>query len=153
MEQRKTGVLPITDPPMTRFNISLQDGVEMVLWAIEHVWGGEVLVPKIPFYHITDVALAIDADCDHKIIGLRPGEKVHEEMITSSDSFNVVDIGRYYAILPAGGHYSIEEYCEKTGAQAVTSGFSYDRSSNEQFLSAVKLRCLVQTQMGQTGTL
>jgi UDP-N-acetylglucosamine 4,6-dehydratase (inverting) len=153
LEQRKSGILPITDPAMTRFNISLQAGVEMVLWAIEHASGGEVLVPKIPSYHITDVALAIDADCDHKTIGLRPGEKIHEEMITSSDSFNTVDMGRYYAILPAGGHSSIEEYCEKTGAQAVIPGFCYNSGINEQFLSMVKLRCLVQTQMGQAGTL
>ena len=76
LEQRKSGILPITDPAMTRFNISLQEGVEMVLWAIEHAWGGEILVPKIPSYHITDVALAIDSDCEHKIIGLRPGEKI-----------------------------------------------------------------------------
>lgn len=148
LEQCKTGVLPITDPAMTRFNISLQEGVEMVLWAVEHAWGGEVLVPKIPSYHITDVALAIDADCEQKIIGLRPGEKIHEEMITSSDSFNTVDMGRYYAILPAGGHYSIEEYCAKTGAQAVTPGFCYNSGSNEQFLTVDDLRALVQTHLG-----
>jgi UDP-N-acetylglucosamine 4,6-dehydratase len=147
LEQRKTGVLPITDPAMTRFNISLQEGVEMVLWAIEHAWGGEVLVPKIPSYNITDVALAIDSDCEHKIIGLRPGEKIHEEMITASDSFNTVDMGRYYAILPSGGHYSIEEYCTKTGAQTVVPGFCYNSGSNEQFLSVDELRCLVQTHL------
>jgi UDP-N-acetylglucosamine 4,6-dehydratase (inverting) len=148
MEQRKTGVLPITDPAMTRFNISLQEGVDMVLWAIEHAWGGEVLVPKIPSYHITDVALAIDAQCEQKIIGLRPGEKIHEEMITTSDSFNTVDLGKYYAILPSGGHYSIEDYCSKTGAQAVAAGFCYNSGSNEQFLTVDDLRTLVQTQMG-----
>jgi UDP-N-acetylglucosamine 4,6-dehydratase (inverting) len=148
LEQRKTGVLPITDPDMTRFNISLQEGVEMVLWAVEHAWGGEVLVPKIPSYHITDVALAIDGDCEQKIIGLRPGEKIHEEMITSSDSFNTVDMGRYYAILPAGGHYSIAEYCAKTGAQAVTPGFCYNSGSNEQFLTVDDLRALVQAHLG-----
>jgi len=147
LEQRKTGVLPITDPAMTRFNISLQEGVDMVLWAIEHAWGGEVLVPKIPSYHITDVASAIDADCEQKIIGLRPGEKIHEEMITSSDSVNTVDMGRYYAILPAGGRYSIEEYCVKTGAQAVAPGFCYNSGSNGQFLTVDDLRALVRTHL------
>jgi len=147
LEQRKTGVLPITDPAMTRFNISLQEGVEMVLWTIEHAWGGEILVPKIPSYRITDVALAIDSDCEHKIIGLRPGEKIHEEMITSSDSFNTVDMGQYYAILPTGGHYSIEEYCAKNGAQSVIPGFCYNSGSNEQFLTVDELRCLVQTHL------
>jgi FlaA1/EpsC-like NDP-sugar epimerase len=107
-----------------------------------------VLVPKIPSYHITDVALAIDESCEQKIIGLRPGEKIHEEMITASDSFNTVDMGRYYAILPAGGHYSIEEYCAKTGAQAVTPGFCYNSGSNEQFLTVDDLRALVQTHLG-----
>ncbi len=146
MEQRKTGILPITDPAMTRFNISLQDGVNMVLWALENAWGGEVLVPKIPSYHITDVATAIAPECEQKIIGLRAGEKIHEEMITASDSFNTVDLGFYYAILPAGGHYSIESYCAKTGAQAVVPGFSYNSGSNEHFLTVDELCDLVQTQ-------
>ncbi|MDI1231802.1 MAG: UDP-N-acetylglucosamine 4,6-dehydratase (inverting) [Methylobacter sp.] len=147
LEQCKTGVLPITDPAMTRFNISLQDGVNMVLWALENAWGGEVLVPKIPSYHITDVATAIAPECEQKIIGLRAGEKIHEEMITASDSFNTVDLGVYYAILPAGGHYSIEDYCAKTGAQIVTPGFCYNSGSNEQFLTVDELRDLVQKQL------
>jgi len=117
-----------------------------VLWALENAWGGEVLVPKIPSYHITDVATAIAPECEQKIIGLRAGEKIHEEMITASDSFNTVDLGVYYAILPAGGHYSIESYCAKTGAQAVVPGFSYNSGSNEHFLTVDELRDLVQTQ-------
>ena len=95
MERRKTGVLPITDPTMTRFNISLEDGVEMVMWALENARGGEIFVPKIPSYRITDVAKAIGPDCEQPIVGIRPGEKIHEEMITQSDSFNTVDLGRY----------------------------------------------------------
>ncbi|MDP3876919.1 MAG: UDP-N-acetylglucosamine 4,6-dehydratase (inverting) [Methylobacter sp.] len=149
IEQRKTGILPITDPAMTRFNISLQDGVNMVLWALENAWGGEVLVPKIPSYHITDVAMAIAPECEQKIIGLRAGEKIHEEMITDSDSFNTVDLGVYYAILPAGGRYSIESYCAKTGAQAVAPGFSYNSGSNEHFLTVDELRDLVQNKQAQ----
>ena len=91
---------------MTRFNISLQEGVDMVLWALENAHGGEILVPKIPSYRITDVAQAIGPDCEHPVVGIRPGEKIHEEMITASDSFNTVDLGRYFAILPMAAKYS-----------------------------------------------
>ena len=145
LEKRSSGVLPITDPAMTRFNISLQEGVDMVLWSLENAWGGEILVPKIPSYRITDVANAIGPECTHPVIGVRPGEKIHEEMITSSDSFNTVDLGRYYAILPSGGGYSIVDYCAKTGAKPVKPGFSYDSGSNAQFLTVDELRKLIQT--------
>jgi UDP-N-acetylglucosamine 4,6-dehydratase (inverting) len=144
LEQRKTGVLPITDPAMTRFNISLQEGVDMVLWAVENAWGGEVLVPKIPSYRITDVATAIDSECEQRIVGLRAGEKIHEEMITVSDSVNTVDLGRYYAILPAGAYYNMQDYCKKTGAQEVAQGFYYNSGSNERFLTVDELRLLIQ---------
>jgi FlaA1/EpsC-like NDP-sugar epimerase len=146
LEKRSSGVLPITDPAMTRFNISLQEGVDMVLWSLENAWGGEVLVPKIPSYRITDVAEAIGPECEHPVIGVRPGEKIHEEMITASDSFNTVDMGRYYAILPSGGAYSIADYCAKTGAKPVESGFSYNSGSNSQFLTVDELRDLIKTE-------
>ena len=93
LNRRASGVLPITEPTMTRFNISLADGVKMVLHAMEHSWGGELYVPKIPSYRITDVAEAIGPECEHPVIGIRPGEKIHEEMITSSDSFTTYDLG------------------------------------------------------------
>lgn len=124
LNKRKSGVLPITDSDMTRFNISLQEGVDMVLWSIENAWGGEVLVPKIPSYRVVDVAQAVGPECEHPVIGIRPGEKIHEEMITASDSFNTVDLGSYYAILPMGGRYSAEDYCEQAGAKRVEHGFS-----------------------------
>ncbi len=139
----KTGVLPITDPTMTRFNISLQEGVDMVLWAIRNAWGGEVLVPKIPSYRITDVAEAIGPKCQHPVIGIRPGEKIHEEMITSSDSTHTVDFGEYYAILPMGGQYTIEEYCKSNNAKMVPPGFSYNSGSNPDFLNVGELRDLI----------
>lgn len=141
--KRASGELPITDPAMTRFNISLQEGVDMVLWSIENAWGGEVLVPKIPSYRVVDVATAIAPECKQTIIGVRPGEKIHEEMITVSDSLNTVDMGRYYAILSSSGHYSIEEYCEKTEAKRVQPGFSYDSGSNPDFLTVGQLRKLI----------
>jgi UDP-N-acetylglucosamine 4,6-dehydratase (inverting) len=142
-ERRKTGVLPITDPAMTRFNISLQDGVDMVLWALEHAQGGEIFVPKIPSYRITDVAKAIGPDCEHPVIGIRPGEKIHEEMITSSDSFNTVDLGRYFAILPTAGAHSVESYCAAHGSQPVPPGYAYNSGNNTDFLTVDQLRKLI----------
>jgi UDP-N-acetylglucosamine 4,6-dehydratase/5-epimerase len=145
--KKHTGVLPITDPSMTRFNISLQEGVDMVLWSIESAWGGEIFVPKIPSYRVVDVATAIDPRCEHRIVGVRPGEKIHEEMITSSDSFNTVDMGRYFAILPSGGQYSLEAYCRETGAKPVEPGFSYNSGSNTEFLNVEQLRQLMDREL------
>jgi FlaA1/EpsC-like NDP-sugar epimerase len=136
-------VLPITDEKMTRFNISLQDGVDMVLWSIENNSGGEILVPKIPSYRITDVAAAVAPECRQDIVGVRPGEKIHEEMITASDSPNTVDLGPYYAILPSGGPISIDDYCRSTGARRVEPGFSYDSGTNADFLDVAQLRALI----------
>jgi UDP-N-acetylglucosamine 4,6-dehydratase/5-epimerase len=147
LERRKTGELPITDPAMTRFNISLQEGVDMVLWSLEHAWGGEILVPKIPSYRITDIAQAIGPECKHPVVGVRPGEKIHEEMITASDSFNTVDLGRYYAILPTGAEYSILEYCERMNARPVEAGFSYNSGSNTEFLTVEQLREMIRTHL------
>ena len=143
LEKRSSGVLPITDERMTRFNISLQEGVDMVLWAINGAWGGEILVPKIPSYRITDVATAVDPTCRQELVGIRPGEKIHEEMITSSDSFNTVDIGDYFAILPSGGNYSLNEYCVRTGAKQVKPGFAYSSDNNPHFLSIEQLQKLI----------
>ena len=148
MERAKTGVLPITDPAMTRFNITLQEGVDMVLWALENALGGEIFVPKIPSYRITDVATAIGPDCRQEIIGVRPGEKIHEEMITSSDSFNTVELGRYYAILPSAGEHSVESYCSERGARPVPMGYAYNSGSNPDFLSVPQLRELIAQHIG-----
>jgi UDP-N-acetylglucosamine 4,6-dehydratase len=142
-QRRASGVLPITDPQMTRFNISLQDGVDMVLWSIANAWGGEILVPKIPSYRITDVASAVAPDCRQTVVGIRPGEKLHEEMITASDSPNTVDLGPYFAILPSGAEFTIDDYCARTGARRVAPGFSYDSGNNTDFLSVPQLRDLI----------
>lgn len=138
--------LPITDDKMTRFNISLEDGCEMVFYAIEKAWGGEIFVPKIPSYRIPDVATAIAPEMEQKIVGIRPGEKLHEEMITSSDSFNTVDIGKYYAILPQESpysKYSIEEYKKAFNGKSVPQGFSYDSGNNTEWETVESLRELV----------
>ena len=143
LSRRESGVLPITDERMTRFNISLQDGVDMVLWAIDNGLGGEVFVPKIPSYRITDVASAIGPECRQEFVGIRPGEKIHEEMITVSDSFNTVDLGPYFAILPSAGIYSVDEYCSGGRATRVKSGFAYSSGSNSKFLTIEELRELI----------
>ena len=143
LEKRSSGVLPITDPQMTRFNISIQEGVEMVLWTLANGWGGEVFVPKIPSYRIIDVAEAIGPECKQINVGVRPGEKIHEEMITESDSFNTVELDSYYAILPSGGNFTIEDYCMKTGARRVPQGFHYSSGTNNHFLTVEELRHLI----------
>ena len=143
LEKAKTGVLPITDPSMTRFNISLSEGVAMVLWALESALGGELFVPKIPSYRITDVAEAIGPTCEKPITGIRPGEKIHEEMITASDSFTTIDLGAYYAILPSDGRV-LQRYQEAgISSTAVPTGFAYDSGSNPEFLSVQQLRKLI----------
>ena len=143
LEKAKSGVLPITDPAMTRFNISLQEGVQMVLWSLENSLGGELLVPKIPSYRIVDVAQAIGPGCEKPVVGIRPGEKIHEEMITASDSFSTVDLGDYYAILPSDG--SVQKMYERAGRlfEAVPQGFAYDSGSNPEFLSVEQIRELI----------
>ena len=143
LKRKESGVLPITDPTMTRFNISLADGVKMVLHALEHAWGGELFVPKIPSYRITDLAQAIGPDCEHPVIGIRPGEKIHEEMITSSDSFTTYDLGPYYVILPQVPNWKLDAYIKKFDAKLVPTGFNYTSGANEEFLSVEELSSLI----------
>ncbi|MFP4077229.1 MAG: UDP-N-acetylglucosamine 4,6-dehydratase (inverting), partial [Halochromatium sp.] len=150
LERRHTGVLPITDPAMTRFNISLQEGVEMVRWALNNARGGELFVPKIPSYRITDVAKAIGPDCEHPVIGIRAGEKIHEEMITASDSFHTIDLGRYFAILPMTGPNSPERYSQAYGGHPVPEGFAYNSGTNPDFLSVEQLRALIREHLDPT---
>jgi UDP-N-acetylglucosamine 4,6-dehydratase (inverting) len=147
MERKKTGVLPITDPNMTRFNISLQEGADLVLHAMEHAWGGEIFVPKIPSYKLTDVAKAIGPECKVDIVGIRPGEKVHEEMITESDSFSTYDLGKYYAILPQVPAFKIDEYIKHFNAKKVQEGFKYNSGQNTEWVNAEQLRELIKTHL------
>jgi UDP-N-acetylglucosamine 4,6-dehydratase (inverting) len=143
LDRVKTGVLPITDPLMTRFSISLDEGVTLVLCALENARGGEILVPKIPSFRITDLAEAIAPSKEPKIVGIRPGEKIHEEMVTASDSFSTVDLGPYYAILAPGDIALQERYVAATGATLVERGFTYSSGSNERFLTVEELRALI----------
>ena len=142
-KKKQNNSLPITDPNMTRFNISLQGGVSMVMHALEHAWGGELFVPKIPSYKIMDVAEAIGPKCSKPIVGIRPGEKVHEEMITTSDSFYTYDLGKYYAILPATHKWDLDEYLSTFKAKKVPLGFSYNSGENKEWETVESLRALI----------
>lgn len=143
MDKRHEGVLPITDASMTRFNISLQGGVEMVLHALETAWGGELFVPKIPSYRILDVAKAIGPNCEYREVGIRPGEKIHEEMITASDSFSTYDLGKYYVILPQVTNWNLDDYKKEFNAKLVPQGFSYTSNENSEWETVESLRSLI----------
>jgi len=143
LKHRNNGFLPITDEKMTRFNISLDEGVDMVFRALEIAWGGELFVPKIPSYRITDIATAIAPDLEQRIIGIRPGEKIHEEMITSSDSYNTFDFGGYFVILPVTTNWKKEKYLETYRGKKVEAGFSYNSGENSEWLSVESLRVLI----------
>ena len=142
MNKAKEGELPITHRDMTRFNISLEEGVEMVLWAIKNAMGGEIFVPKIPSYTIETVAKAIAPNAKLKDIGIRPGEKLHEEMITVSDSYNTIDIGKYYVILPMDSKNErfLNYYKD---SKLVEPGFSYNSGTNEEWISIKEMQELI----------
>lgn len=150
--QRANGVIPITDPTMTRFNISLQEGVDMVLWALENAQGGEIFVPKIASYLITDLAEAIAPECKQEIVGIRPGEKIHEEMITTSDSLNTIDLGPYYAILPTTAENMADDLLKKRGGTRVEPGFSYNSGTNPDFLTVEQIRETIREHVDPTHT-
>jgi FlaA1/EpsC-like NDP-sugar epimerase len=150
IKKRKEGVLPITVAEMTRFNISLQGGVDMVLHALNSAWGGEIFVPKIPSYKITDIATAIGPNCEQKIVGIRPGEKIHEEMITSSDSFFTYDLGKYFAIIPQIPKWPIADFVSYFKAKKVEEGFTYNSGSNTEWVSVEELRVLIKEHVDKT---
>ena len=143
LKKRRDGFLPITDPKMTRFNISLDEGVDMVLHALDTAWGGELFVPKIPSYRLVDVAKAIAPEIEHRVVGIRPGEKIHEEMITASDSYVTYDLGKYYAILPTVPVWNMDEFVTAFRAEKVPEGYSYNSENNGEFLSVDQLRELI----------
>ncbi len=145
LKKKEEGVLPITDPNMTRFNISIIDGVKMVMHALENAWGGEIFIPKIPSYKIMDVAKAVGPDCDYPIVGIRPGEKVHEEMITASDSYFTYDLGKYYVILPPKSKWNIEEFIKTFKAKKVPEGFNYNSNENTKWETIESLRKLIKS--------
>ena len=146
------GVLPITHENMTRFNISLNDGVSMVIWALENLLGGELFVPKIPSYRITDLVEAIGPNCKKEIVGIRPGEKIHEEMITVSDSPFTIDLGDYYAILPSDDYLKRRYENEKIYFDELVEGFSYNSGNNPNFLSVEEIRTEIRKHVDSSFT-
>jgi FlaA1/EpsC-like NDP-sugar epimerase len=142
MKKKSEGILPITDKNMTRFNISLDQGVDLIFYALKNSIGGEIFVPKIPSYNIMDVAEAICEKCTKPEIGIRPGEKLHEEMITASDSFNTYDLGKYYAILPKN---KIEKFIKNFECKRVPDNFSYNSKDNNDYETIDSLKEKIKT--------
>lgn len=147
LSKKESGTLPITDPEMTRFNITIEDGVEMVLHALFNSWGGELYVPKIPSYKILDIAEAIAPNCAIDIVGVRPGEKIHEEMITKSDSLNTYDLGKYYVILPQKTNWDLKSYISAKNAKLVPKDFYYNSGENTQWETVSSLRELIKNKL------
>ena len=147
IKEKDKKMLPITDERMTRFNITLEQGVDMVLFALNNSMGGEILVPKIPSYKILDVAKAISPDSKIEIVGIRPGEKLHEEMISHSDSFNTYYNDKYFFILPTKVKWSIDEFMKKHNAKKIEEPFSYSSDTNDQFLSVSELKNLISNEL------
>ena len=143
---KDSGVLPITHPDMTRFNITLDQGVDMVLWAMQNMLGGEIFVPKIPSYRILDVAEAVCPQCEKPVVGIRPGEKLHEEMITRSDAPSTIDIGGYYAITPSTATESMEKFLAHHSGEPVSEDFHYSSDNNDQFLSISEINQLIRSE-------
>lgn len=144
LQKRDEGCLPITHPEMTRFNISLQSGVDLVLYAIEHHLGGEIFIPKIPSYKILDVANAVAPNSEIKIVGIRPGEKLHEEMISETDSLHTIDMGDKFAILPSVSFdHTEEEYIDHHNAKKVPFGFKYNSGTNTEWETLDSLKELI----------
>lgn len=143
MKVRETGRVPITHESMTRFNITLQEGVGFVLDALHMSFGGELFVPKLPSYRITDLAEAIAPGAHKEVVGIRPGEKLHEEMITETDSYSAYDCGKMYALLPTRKIFSLEDFIKLHSAKPVAEGFSYSSGANTEWLSVEQIRQLI----------
>ena len=143
LEARKSGVLPITDPRMTRFWITLEQGVDFVLKSLERMNGGEIFVPKIPSMKLVDLARAIAPNCEMKIVGIRPGEKLHEVMIPEDDARNTLEYDTYYAILPAFHNWGAMDYIEKNGGMPCPENFRYGSESNTRWLSVEELQKMI----------
>ena len=143
LKQKENNQFTVTDINMTRFNITLKEATELVFWTLKNSKGGEIIVPKIPSYKILDLAKAISPSCKIKIIGIRPGEKIHEELITASESANTLDLGKYYAILPTTKEISLNEYKKKMDGKTLSKDFSYNSGTNSYFLSISELKKLL----------
>ena len=150
IKQKETGILPITDKRMTRFNLTLQEGVDFVIKCLEIMWGGGLFVPKIPSYRILDLAKAIVPECELVFNGIRPGEKIHEEMITETDAISSIEFEDYYVILPSTKQWDVEKFRLESNTKPgkfCKYGFSYNSGKNEKFLTVKELRYLIKNKM------
>ncbi len=145
LEKRKESVLPITDDRMTRFNIVLEEGVKLVLYALQNMWGGEIFVPKIPSYRITDVAEAIAPGAEKRMTGIRPGEKLHEEMITETDALSTIEFDKYFVILPSVPLWNIDDFMRKFDGKLCPPGFRYQSGTNPEWLTVEQIRTLIRS--------
>jgi UDP-N-acetylglucosamine 4,6-dehydratase len=153
LDRRAAGVLPITDTRMTRFNITLEEGVDLVIHALENMWGGEIFVPKIPSYRITDVAEAVAPGVPLDVIGIRPGEKLHEEMVTETDSLSTVDLGDRFVILPSTPVWDVDEFIAEHNGTMCDPGFRYSSGTNSEWLTVEKIRQLIVEHVDPTFTM
>ena len=145
MERKKQGVIPITDARMTRFNITLEQGVDLVVFALNNMWGGEIFVPRIPSYRIVDVVEAVGPECRREFVGVRAGEKLHEEMITSTDALNTLEFDRHFVILPSMRLWDVDRYAGTYGGRRCEDGFSYASNTNTEWLTVAQIRELIRT--------
>ena len=144
LEQAKKGIITVTDKNMTRFNITLEESIDLVLYAIKNSLGNEIFIPKIPSYNIMDLAKSIGEKCKIKILGIRPGEKIHEEMITINDSFNTIENSKHYIILPSLAEAKLNKYLNYYSAKKINKSFSYNSKDNKKFLSIKEIKNLIQ---------
>lgn len=147
LKKRNEKVLPITDTRMTRFNITLNQCVDLVLFALANMWGGEIFVPKIPSYRILDLLEAIAPNCKYEIIGIRPGEKLHEQMITETDAINTIEFKNYFVIQPSMNLWDADKYMEKFGGRCCANGYSYGSGTNTEWLTVDELRRLIREEV------
>jgi UDP-N-acetylglucosamine 4,6-dehydratase/5-epimerase len=150
IQEKKKGILPITDNRMTRFMITLEEGVELVWKAFNDMCGGEIYVKKIPSMKVTDLATTIDSDAVQEVVGIRPGEKLHEEMIGKDDSNYTYEYDNYYKILPAINNWASSKKLIKDG-RPVESGFSYTSDNNKDWMSIETLHEWINSNKNKIG--
>jgi UDP-N-acetylglucosamine 4,6-dehydratase len=150
LKERKNGVLPVTDPRMTRFWITLEQGVKFVLASLERMTGGEIFVPKIPSMRILDLLRAIAPECETKIVGIRPGEKLHEVMVPEDDAHHTLEYEDYFAIMPAFHEWNTQEYAKQNGGTRCRDGFRYSSDTNTQRLSVEEMRAIIESMEGHS---
>lgn len=147
LKKKADGFLPITHPEMTRFSITMQDGIDLVMYALDKGWGGEIILPIAPSYRILDVAVAVAPDVEHRNVGIRTGEKLHEIMFSLADAPYTVKRDKYYIICQPEGYWSKDEYCSKTGAKPVPESFEYHSGHNSDWLTVGQIQKLVDSEL------